>query len=138
MKNATNTYTYDEQIVSDLYKDANGCRPSKWFWQNWNEAGRVRKQVIWDQLILDLEFEQAQRAYETEMHIEAFEKRVAEVMEIGAQGWANANFGLRSARVIALRWLADAAGLSETDYPIYEELEWHYGLPFGYVTKSLA
>lgn len=48
-------YTYDEQIVSDLHKDAYGCRPSSFWWQCWQEASPEEKQAEWDDLLETLE-----------------------------------------------------------------------------------
>ena len=42
-------YTFDEQTLSDLHKDARGSRPrSDWFWDAWNQADNDGKQAIWD------------------------------------------------------------------------------------------
>ena len=47
-------YTFDENIVSDLFKDAHGFRPSGSFWVTWEQASNLRKQIIWDDLVDDL------------------------------------------------------------------------------------
>jgi len=44
-------YTYDENIVSDLYKDAYGHRPGEYFWADWDACNEDAKQHLWDRLI---------------------------------------------------------------------------------------
>ena len=47
-------YTFDENIVSDLHKDAYGFRPAGSWWMMWEEASDLRRQEIWDNLVDDL------------------------------------------------------------------------------------
>jgi len=44
------TYTFDEQCISDLYKDVYNFRPAPGFWQKWNTASMSDRQAIWDSL----------------------------------------------------------------------------------------
>ena len=45
-------YTFDENTLSDLHKDARGSRPrSDFFWDTWNQADNDGKQAIWDGLV---------------------------------------------------------------------------------------
>lgn len=41
-------FTFDEEIISDLYKDAYNVRPKSGFWAQWNSATDAEKQAIWD------------------------------------------------------------------------------------------
>ena len=125
MKNETNTtYTFDEQTISDLYKDMYGCRPGVLFWNQWKTATDDQKQAIWDGMCTDLDHHpHAQRLNA----IARFEDMVASSMAFGAQD-----------RVDAIRWIEQAEGLDGSDYPPYEELEWQLGMPYGYVAESLA
>ena len=50
----TATYTFDEDTVSDLHKDAYGFRPSGCWWGNWNTMSDAEKQEEWDQLIVSM------------------------------------------------------------------------------------
>ena len=47
----TATYTYSDELVSDIYKDAYGFRPTAHFWGCWKEMSPVQKQVEWDFLL---------------------------------------------------------------------------------------
>lgn len=97
-------YTYDENLFSDLHKEAYGCRPTSWAWAEWREASPSQKQVLWDELC-----EAHERVIEEEKarHEEAvkdFESRVADLMAIGARD-----------RETAIRWLVESLNLSEID-----------------------
>jgi hypothetical protein len=46
------TYTFDDQVVSDLHKEAYGFRPTTGFWEEWAGSNSDQKQVTWDRLIL--------------------------------------------------------------------------------------
>jgi hypothetical protein len=45
------TYTFDENILSDLHKDAYGFRPSGDFFREWDLLDNDGKQDLWEQLI---------------------------------------------------------------------------------------
>jgi hypothetical protein len=47
----TRNYTFDENIVSDLYKDAYGVRPGEFFWADWDACSDDAKQHLWDRLV---------------------------------------------------------------------------------------
>jgi len=120
-------YTFDEQTVSDLHKDATGCRPSQAFWQVWKASSPDDKQATWNQLCLELDDRQNRRAHMEELAMAKFEHRIATMIGTGAFD-----------REAAVRWILQAEGIALDDFgPPYEELEWELGLPFGYVAKSL-
>jgi len=54
------TYTYDDQTVSDLHKDAYGFRPGAVFMQAWKGMSPDAKQGMWDFLCSELEREMEQ------------------------------------------------------------------------------
>jgi hypothetical protein len=45
------TYTFDEDTVSDLHKDAYGFRPGANFWSAWAAFNGDQKQVLWDSML---------------------------------------------------------------------------------------
>jgi len=67
-------YTFDESVVSDLFQDAHGFRPSGSFWVTWEKASNLRKQIIWDDLGEDLSREVARRARDVSMDYDGFEE----------------------------------------------------------------
>ena len=45
------TYTYSEDLISDLHKDARGYRPTEAFWNAWNFQDDEGKQTAWNVLV---------------------------------------------------------------------------------------
>jgi hypothetical protein len=115
-----NEYTFDENIVSDLHKDAHGYRPREWFWADWHAADNDGKQRIWDELFVDLceSIEQEQRAQAAA--IAATEKRIQEILDLVAG----------STRADAIRFLDDAHDCRGD----ISFLEFHLGVPYGYLS----
>jgi predicted deacylase len=116
----TTVYTFDEDTVSDLHKDAYGFRPAQYWFQAWHQMTDAEKQSVWDQLLLALERSNQREAEEKKQAIERFEKSVTATIESGAAD-----------RATAIRWLMDGARANgDTEY--YEFL---VGLPYGYIAK---
>lgn len=97
-------YTFDENIVSDLHKDARGYRPREYFWSEWNNASDFDRQAIWDGLLEELSREMdrerhAQMMAEINMH-----QRIQGLMLIGAKD-----------EVQALKWIMEAEEFSDID-----------------------
>ena len=46
--------SYDENVISDLHKDAYGFRPDSSFWATWAAFNVIQKQALWDSMIADL------------------------------------------------------------------------------------
>lgn len=113
------TYTFDENIVSDLHKDAYGFRPCEGFWASWSSMDDDEKQAEWDSLI-----EACNRAIQEEedqqaLSIMRFEVLVQKTIESGAGD-----------RETALRWIMDAS--SGARYNDWDFLCYDHGLPYGY------
>jgi len=87
-------YTFDENIVSDLYKDTFGHRPTSSFWMDWESTDDDGRQAQWDQLLETHEEELKAAELRTVQSQEAFEARIRHVIEAGAYD-----------RATALRWL---------------------------------
>jgi hypothetical protein len=117
----TVTYTYDEDTVSDLHKDAYGFRPSSAWWACWNANSDDLKQEEWDRLVDELGLtNKRQEAYEMEA-IARFEKAVDTTVATGA-----------ATRKDAVRWMMDGSNVNgDTEY-----FEYQMGLPYGYIKKT--
>ena len=131
MKNEMNqapatTYTFDDRIVSDLYKDAYGCRPGELFWYEWKTVSDDQKQSIWDSLCVDLDREIARETEAQDRACVRFESRIDQLIGLGAID-----------RTMAIRWILQAEDLDASEYPPYEELEYRLGLPYRYVAGTL-
>ena len=78
-------YTFDENTLSDLYKDARGYRPrSKSFWASWSEATNDGKQVIWDFLIDEMVQRGEEEAAREQACVEEFKALVEQTIGYGA------------------------------------------------------
>jgi predicted deacylase len=114
------TYTFDEDIVSDLHKDAFGFRPSVCFWDNWKSFNDDEKQVEWDSLLVALENTNAEDSRREKVAIEDFEKLVTMTQHCGA-----------ITRDRSLKWIMDGSDCSgDWEYFCYK-----HGLPYSYFKK---
>jgi hypothetical protein len=43
---------FDENIVSDLHKDARGFRPTQYWWDQWTQCNDAQKQFMWDASVM--------------------------------------------------------------------------------------
>ena len=113
-------YTFDEQTVSDLHKDARGYRPDEYFWEEWSQCGDDTRQSMWDNLLRELEHTMAEdRAREARAELE-FHQRVQGAMLIGAAD-----------EVTAVRWILAAEGLDEYDLAYGKDyVAFHFGLSY--------
>ena len=97
-------YTFDENIVSDLHKEAYGTRPTSLWWQCWNEATDDEKQVEWNNL-LEVHAVTMDRAAQEEIAaINAFEIEIANALDVGARS-----------REDAVRWIVQSLELDDID-----------------------
>lgn len=115
-------YTFDENTISDLHKDAHGYRPSKWFWDTWRNATNDTKQAIWDELIVELKQSVEQEKQQQDAAIVATEARIQKILDTVAG----------STRQDAIRFLDDAYDCRGD----ISFLEFHLGVPYGYLSGT--
>jgi hypothetical protein len=118
--NMETKYTFDENTVSDLHKDAHGWRPREYFWAEWHAASNDGKQAIWEDLIDDLKDSNEREERQQKDAIAATEKRIQEILDTV----------VGSTRADAIRYL-DEAYDTRGDINF---LEYHLGVPYGYLT----
>ena len=118
--NMETKYTFDENTVSDLHKDAHGWRPREYFWAEWHAASDDGKQAIWEDLIDDLKDSNEREERQQKDAIAATEKRIQEILDTV----------VGSTRADAIRYL-DEAYDTRGDINF---LEYHLGVPYGYLT----
>lgn len=117
------TFTYDENIFSDIYKDAHGFRPrGHEFYAT--ETTPARKQELWDQVILQAD-EEIERFQEEQKHaVVEFESHIESLIKMGAK-----------TRQKAIEWIVDGCcedlGYNDTGF-----VEYSYNLPYGYLTSK--
>jgi len=117
-------YTFDDNIVSDLHKDAYGFRPGEYFWSSWTGSSDAEKQVIWDNLIINLDREMEREREAQAAAIVRFEERILDTMSVVV----SANRG------DVVRYFADMEGCDDD----LEHLEYLMGIPYGYITKEFG
>ena len=118
----TMPYTFDENTLSDLHKDARGWRPrSEGFWIRWKTSDDDGKQSIWDGLIDELDETIAADKAASEEAVASFEAQIASNLELGAPN-----------REAAIRWIVDSLNLTESDL-MYggDYICWELGLPYS-------
>ena len=84
-------YDFDDNIFSDLHKDAYGFRPRG---HEYYEADSARKQEIWVKVCEDLEVAQDEEARREQEAVAEFKAQITKVIEAGAGN-----------RITALRWM---------------------------------
>lgn len=87
-------YTFDENIVSDLHKDARGYRPTEVWWTYWMNSTDAEKQMEWDGLIREMnKTAEAEKLLE-ETALKSFNSQINVNIALGAGD-----------RETALRWM---------------------------------
>ena len=124
MNREIDMYTFDDNIVSDLHKDAYGCRPGEYFWSSWTSSSDAKKQVIWDNLIADLDREMEREREAQAAAIVSFEKRILDTMSVVVS----------ADRGDVIRYFADMEDCNDD----LEYLEYRMGIPYGYITKEFG
>ena len=114
-------YTFDENIVSDLHKDARGFRPTEYFWEEWTQCGDDTRQAMWDNLCKELEETMdRERRLEAEAMI-ALHQRIQGTMLLGAKD-----------EVQALKWIMEAEEFDDNDLRYGASYFcYHFGLSYS-------
>ena len=115
-------YTFEDNLFSDLHKDAYGFRPR---YHRYYEASNDEKQEIWNDLCALLEQNEAQARQLEKERIAYFEDRINDVIGLGAGN-----------RKTALRWIAS----QETFYhgQCVEHFVWELGVLFTNYGRKLV
>ena len=101
----------------DMYKDAHGIRPRGIDTSTWTMADFDREFKYLGKVI---DAEEVIRKQDEEKAVEAFERRVAEMLTLGAKDID-----------MAMRWIHEAEGTNgDEDY-----LAWTLGLPYRYFAQ---
>ena len=118
------TYTFDENLVSDLHKDARGSRPAQSFYTVWNEADDTGKQRLWDSLLSELAVAQSEEQTREQSAIASFEQRIASLESIS------------NSRKQSIRWIVEGLALTDSD-KMYggDYICYKLGLPYSYAKE---
>jgi hypothetical protein len=113
-------YTFNENIISDLFKEVRGFRPSEYFWEEWTQAPADVKQMIWDNLCNEHEDEMARER----------EREARALADFGQSIVDNINLGADSIET-AIRWILEAEGMDEHDLAYGADyVAYHFGLSY--------
>jgi hypothetical protein len=117
-------YTFDENILSDLYKDIFGTRPGEFFWSEWDAADNDRKQAMWDAMVDELGRE-IEREQQEQL---AVERHLERIVIPNIQSYLNG-----CSREDAIRHLHE----TYDTHGDVEYLEFNLGVRYGYLSGSL-
>jgi len=112
-------YTFCDETVSDLHKDAWGHRPSNSFWFHWNCGTDDAKQKIWDDLIDDMVKNDAEEARIKADNVSNLAKRIKDTCKLGAKNYRT-----------AIRWILEADGLEHDKYYGGDQLAFEFNIGF--------
>ena len=112
-------FTYSDDIISDLHKDAYGFRPSQRFFDDWATYTPAEKQECWDMLCTEMEQSMAQQKAAEEAALVEFRKIVAAQMEFCKTDWKT-----------ALRYLADAENCVIDYEQDFDYFLWNQGIGY--------
>ena len=110
-------FTFDENIVSDLHKDAYGFRPRETFWNIWDQKSDAEKQAEWDSLLRALELEMEREEAAKAAAEDAWHRMVTEAMK--ATGGSEED---------VIRWLWDAECIDDPNSQDIEMFAWELGV----------
>jgi hypothetical protein len=114
-------YTFDENTVSDLHKDARGYRPREYFWAEWNTSNDFDRQAIWEGLIRELNAEMDRERAAEAAALEQFEQLIADTIQFGA---GNAE--------TAIRWILEGEDFTGVDLAYGADyVAWHFGMSYS-------
>jgi hypothetical protein len=97
-------YTFDNNLICDLYKDVYDTRPSMGYMMEWDMLSKRDKQDEWDRLLCQFASNQKLQADRDEKMIADFYSRIEYMMESGAKDQQQ-----------AIRWICDADGIDYND-----------------------
>ena len=117
----TTNYTFDENVISDLYKDAYGFRPKGNFWSAWAAFNGDQKQALWDDLCDTAERVAEEERLAQERCSEEFNSTIVSLLQAGAKDFD-----------MAVRWLNEAHDTNGDE----SFLEYLLNIPYGYIAKT--
>jgi hypothetical protein len=113
-------FTYSEDIISDLHKDARGFRPTEAFWNAWNFQDDEGKQTVWNILIDELEETMAEDRRREAEALENFRAQIKSMKKLGAETTRQ-----------AIKWIFHAEGMDRYDLQYGADyVAYHFGMSY--------
>ena len=103
-------YTFCNELVSDLHKDAYGFRPTEYFWEEWTQASDEVKQEIWDRLLVTMDEQEKAEQRREEQALVTFRATLRKVMNEQGVDWRT-----------AMRWLMQADDEQDVDHWLWKQ-----------------
>ena len=103
-------YTYSEELLSDLHKDARGYRPREGFWSIWDAASEDKRQEIWDGLLVEMDRSVEEERYAEGRNLEKFRAVLRTVTTSQRVDWRT-----------ALRWLMQADNEQDLEHFLWKQ-----------------
>ena len=82
MKEHTMTYTYDDNLISDLHKDCWGTRPSVYYMSTWKAMTPDQKQGEWEYMCAQLEENEIREAEAEQKAYDAWTSHIFNIMSL--------------------------------------------------------
>lgn len=123
MTNTTQTADTFE-LISDLYKDARGFRPSQDWLRNFDSLPYAEQEAIWDRLVIEMDESVAEEDCREAAALADFRALIQETIALGATDGAT-----------ALRWLRDADEARGDDLSYFL---WGHGLNSSKLLQELG
>ena len=113
-------YTYSDDIISDLHKDARGFRPSVAWMHAWETSTDEEKQGIWDSLCEEMEQSMKQQQADEAAALVEFRKVVRKTMDFCGTTWNK-----------AVEYLCDADGDDADCEQGFDYFLWKQGIGYN-------
>lgn len=113
-------YTYSDDIISDLHKDARGFRPSVAWMHGWETSTDDEKQGIWDSLCEEMEQSMKQQQADEAAALVEFRKVVRKTMDFCGTTWNK-----------AVEYLCDADGDDADCEQGFDYFLWKQGIGYN-------
>jgi len=116
-------YTFDDDTISDLHKDARGFRPRETYFAWWSTCTDAEKQTEWDSLIDIMQRRGTEQDEDYRVALIKLNQRLADLIAYGAPDLQT-----------AACWIMDSVNANgDTEYADYL-----LGVPYGTMKKALA
>lgn len=113
-------YTFDENILSDLHKDARGYRPSQGWMEMWSELSDESKQKVWNNLLEELREAVISARRHEDAAVIKFQERISDAIALGAKD-----------EETAIRWILEGEEFELFDYQYGADYAaYHFDLPY--------
>ena len=127
-------YTFENELISDLHKDARNHRPTSGFMAMWNDLNDDQKQECWDNLIAEMKLSQEQEKASESAALSVFKTDLAMTMQTLMKDWKGALVAMARHRE---NMVIDSAWSAENNQNL-EHFLWKQGIGFGKIDEIVT